>query len=300
MQDNMASPRTYVVAVSGGVDSMVLLHVLHHQNLAHKKWLLIVAHIDHGIRDDSAEDRRLVARTAQKFGLPFVYHEAGLGPGASEALARTARYNFLRRVQNKSAAQAILTAHHQDDVLETAVINMLRGSGRKGLTALGSHEALQRPLLNANKASLIDYAKLHGLEWREDSTNTDTAYLRNHVRHNVLPKFDESSRGQLAGIISAARRNNHEIDTLINELLVTYTTAGRLDRAWFTALPHAVAREIMASWLRSHGLKKIETHLLERLVVAAKVAAAGRRFDIYAGYFLTVWQDDLALAGPER
>jgi tRNA(Ile)-lysidine synthetase-like protein len=122
----------YVVAVSGGVDSVVLLDAL--SKLPNLE--LVVAHLDHGIREDSIEDRRFVASLAASYGLVFEYGEGRLGSGASEATAREARYNFLRGVKMKHDAKAIITAHHQDDLIETAILNMLRGTGRKGLTSL--------------------------------------------------------------------------------------------------------------------------------------------------------------------
>ena len=140
-------PGVYVVAVSGGVDSMVLLDLLRRQ----KDLKLVVAHLDHGIRSDSDLDRQLVQQVASKHGLAFVYNTAQLGPGASEALARKARYNFLRRVQLATNATAIVTAHHQDDLIETAILNLLRGTGRKGLSSLGDDKHLRRPLLHVSK-----------------------------------------------------------------------------------------------------------------------------------------------------
>src|SRR4051794_19867846 len=121
----LPKPGSYVVAVSGGVDSMALLHYL--QTRPGIK--LTVAHFDHGIRDDSPEDRKLAQEVAKSYKLPFVYHEGRLGGEASEATARAARYDFLNKVRRSSQAQAIITAHHQDDLLETAILNMLRGTG---------------------------------------------------------------------------------------------------------------------------------------------------------------------------
>src|SRR6185369_2891937 len=116
-------PGKYVVAVSGGVDSMVLLELLRQK----PKLELIVAHFDHGIRPESGEDRKLVQRIAKHYELPFVYVEGHLGASASEALAREARYAFLRKVQAEQGAEAIITAHHQDDMLETAIMDLMRG-----------------------------------------------------------------------------------------------------------------------------------------------------------------------------
>src|ERR1700712_59168 len=100
------NPGTYILAVSGGVDSMVLLHVLAQQ----PGLQLVVAHLDHGIRTDSAQDRQLVQKTARRLDVPFVYHEAKLGSDASEAAARQARYQFLRTAQQAAGARAIVTA----------------------------------------------------------------------------------------------------------------------------------------------------------------------------------------------
>lgn len=296
MEAVLTSPGAYVVAVSAGVDSMALLHALHKA----KRWKLVVAHMDHGIRSDSAEDLRLVEAVAKDWGLPFTYHEARLGEAAGEAVARGARYDFLRDVQRQYGARAIVTAHHQDDVLETAIINLLRGSGRKGLTSLASREDVERPLLNISKAEIVAYAKDQGLTWREDSTNQDTDYLRNYVRHELLPKFDDAGRGRLREIITGLRTTNSELDELLINGLRLRSDAKGLDRAWFIQLPHGVARETMAAWLRDQGLRDFDSKTLERLVVAAKTADTGKTFDVLHGMTLTIDKTHLALAGAER
>jgi tRNA(Ile)-lysidine synthase len=296
----LPKPGSYVLAVSGGVDSMTLLHMLQRQAGGDRNWKLIVAHLDHGMRRDSARDRELVQTTAAQLGLPFVYHEARLGAGTSEAAARRARYAFLQKVRRASGAQAIVTAHHRDDVLETAIINLLRGSGRKGLTALSSRPGLERPLLEVPKAELVAYAREQGLAWREDSTNPDVRYLRNYVRQRLLPHFDEAARKRLWEIISELRRTNDELDSLLGNQLHIQSVPGQLDRLWFNQLPHAVAREVMAAWLRAHGRRELDSRMLERLVVAAKVTPAGRKFDVSQGVHMVVSSDNLALTGVER
>ena len=184
--DVSLKPGKYVVAVSGGVDSMVLLDLLKDQ--PHLK--LIVAHYDHGIRPDSAKDRQLVQDVAAAYHLPMVFENGKLGSTASEATARQARYEFLERTRQTHSARAILTAHHQDDVLETAIINLIRGTGRRGLTALSSQPLIIRPLLHVSKADIRAYAEKQQLKWHEDSTNQDEKYLRNYIRRNWLPQFD--------------------------------------------------------------------------------------------------------------
>ncbi len=135
-------PGKYIVAVSGGIDSVSLLHALTSDKSLH----LIVAHFDHGIRDDSALDAKFVANLARELGLSFVTQRVKLGFEASEAVARKHRYKFLHRACIENNADAIVTAHHQDDVIETAIINTLRGTKRRGLISLKSTELIKRPL----------------------------------------------------------------------------------------------------------------------------------------------------------
>jgi tRNA(Ile)-lysidine synthetase-like protein len=301
MKLTLPTSGSYIVAVSGGVDSVALLDMLAVK--AKKKpadLQLVVAHFDHGIRPDSPIDRQLVQKLAREYGLPFVSAEGHLGSKASEAAARTARYDFLQKVQAETKSTAIITAHHHDDVLETAILNLLRGTGRKGLTSLTDRPGLLRPLLNVTKDEIITYAKAHHLQWHEDSTNADQAYRRNYVRRSIVAQMDASTRQRLGQIIAQQRELNTELDALLAAQLRTQLEGGRLERGWFTQLPHQVAREVMASYLRAQGIADFDTKTLERLVVAAKVARPGRRADIRQGNSLAIHQDYLALIGTER
>ncbi|HEX4774627.1 MAG TPA: tRNA lysidine(34) synthetase TilS [Candidatus Saccharimonadales bacterium] len=288
-------PGNYVVAVSGGVDSTVLLDML----CQIPDLQLTVAHFDHGIRPDSAEDRRFVQTLAKKYALPFVYDEGHLGRDASEATARAARYGFLRRVKQAGEAQAIITAHHQDDALETAILNMLRGTGRKGLTALKNQADIVRPLLKIPKAELVNYAKAQHLKWREDPTNQDINYLRNYIRYQILPRFSQPDRAKLVNIITNLMVTNQELDETLTQLL-NLQKPGTIERLWFNQLPHSVAKEMMATWLRQSNLRGFDSKALERLVTAAKTAAPGKQFPVLKDVKLEVHQYHLALVGQER
>jgi tRNA(Ile)-lysidine synthase len=286
----------YVMAVSGGVDSVALLHMLQQQDGLE----LVVAHFDHGMRADAVKDRLFVQELAKNLGLPFVYEEGNLGEGSSEAKAREARYKFLRQVLREKRATVIITAHHQDDVLETAIINMLRGTGRKGLTALKNQPDILRPLLKVSKNELITYAKKHRLQWREDSTNQNTNYLRNYVRHRILPRLEASGRADLVNMLTKMEVTNRELDAILADELGMQTGAQRLNREWFNQLPHSVAREVLAAWLRANGDRGFDSQTLERLVVAAKVARPGKVFPVQKQLVLQVRKSDLALKQVER
>lgn len=281
----------YIVAVSGGVDSMVLLDLL----AANPKLELVVAHFDHGIRSDSAEDRKLVERLAKKYKVPFVHREGQLGPDASEAEAREARYGFLHVMRVKYGAKGIITAHHQDDMLETAIINMLRGTGRKGLSSLVSTDELVRPLLDWSKKDIRDYAEEHQLQWREDSTNEDERYLRNYIRHNILSRFTEPDRQELLQKVETAGKVNKEIDALLDDDLQKQPAQDELNRTWYLQLPYTVASEMMAMWLRRNGIAHFDRTLIEHLVVAAKTARPGKLADVDADHQLEFSKEKIKL-----
>lgn len=286
---------TYVVAVSGGVDSMVLLDILSRNPDLH----LVVAHFDHGIRAESEADRKLVQSAAKRYNLPFVFDKVNLGPGASEAEARKARYKFLKSVKAATGANAIITAHHQDDLIETAIINMSRGTNRKGLSSLKSRKGMIRPITHIDKSTLYNYANDSGIIWNEDSTNNDTNYKRNYIRHNVVSQLNPEQRQQLVTMINNISALNNEIDQEVRVFLDEYSSGTELNRYAFISLPHAVAIEIMASWLRQNKISDFDKKLLELLTITAKTLYPGQRVDINVAYYLQINKTNLALIDRE-
>jgi tRNA(Ile)-lysidine synthetase-like protein len=287
-------PGTYVIAVSGGVDSVVLLNMLSMQ----PDLRLVVAHFDHGIREDSLQDRHFVDGLAKEYHLPFVYAEGRLGSLASEATAREARYNFLHTVRKSANARTIITAHHEDDLLETVFINVLRGTGRKGLSSLGSSEHLQRPLLGMSKKAITDYAKAHKLTWREDSTNQDLRYLRNYLRHKVLPKITTAQRQRLLQLAHEALTRNKIIDNLLINHLHMQPSSEVIERHWFSMLPHNVAREVLGHWLRLNGIS-FDAKAIERLVVGMKTLPAGSSISVNQGWLLKISKTEIRMHRPQ-
>ena len=269
-------PGHYVIAVSGGVDSMVLMHLLAQK---HKDkgddTRFTVAHFDHGIRDNSHIDRILVHEVSTELGLPFVYEEGSLGPAASEDEARQARYEFLRKVQSHTNSKAVITAHHHDDVVETAILNMIRGTGRKGLSSLKSRDGLIRPLVHTTKSKLKAYAQSNGLVWHEDSTNTDQKYRRNYVRHSVIGKAKAKSPKDYNKLVTMLRRQrelNHAIDDQLELILHTQPSRSSLSRKDVISLPYQVATELVAQWLRQNGKRSFNRWLVDRLTIAIRTA----------------------------
>lgn len=299
MKDNInisIDPGKYVVAVSGGVDSVSLLHMLYPLPGIG----LTVAHFDHGIRADSDKDRLFVADLARRYGLLFVHARGNLGVSASEAQARHARYGFLYKVQAAAGASGLITAHHQDDVLETAILNILRGTGRHGIASLRSTGRVVRPLLHVTKSDILTYARNHELVWREDTTNAQDIYKRNYVRRHILPRFISDDRQKLYDHITNMQNLNQELDMELDTLLNSLITNEKLDRTKFIMLPHNISREIALTWLRRYGISDIDRPMIERFVHAAKTGMKGNKVNIKHKYYLSIQKHDLALELHER
>jgi tRNA(Ile)-lysidine synthetase-like protein len=268
----------YVLAVSGGVDSVVLLDLL--SNIQHptSNIQLIIAHFDHGIRKDSQKDAKLVENFAKKYKLPFEIKNGKLGKDVSEAEAREKRYAFLHEVKSKHKAVAIITAHHQDDLIETSIINILRGTGRRGLSSLKNRDETLRPLLNYPKKELVEYAKQHKLDWREDSTNQDPKYLRNMVRQNIMPKITSKERKKWLNILTNVQEINKKIDKEVDELLRRGLHKNQLvlNRSWFIMLPHKIAKEVVLNLLVRVEVTELDRKSIERITVQIKTLPAGK------------------------
>ncbi len=262
-----------VLAVSGGVDSMVLLDLV----LAnHPRDNIVVAHFDHSLRGvESDNDRLFIADFCEKWNIHFEVEKIDINSLAQEEkmsiemAARKYRYIFLEEIAQKYWAKYILTAHHLDDRIETAMFNLIRGTKFGGIHALSflssrrdpfqnhiwvenSQNCLKkwkrdlptrgiltpstslrsdktekwgifRPLLHISKSDILAYAKEKNIEYREDSTNTDTAYLRNHLRHTVLPEFERINpeyRRSIERFVGYSGEVQNWIDEQVREWLI--------------------------------------------------------------------------------
>lgn len=264
------------MAVSGGVDSMVLLDILRNR----PEIRLTVAHFDHGMRDDSHLDKQFVEKVAKTHKLPFVHAKGSLGSVASEAIARAARYNFLESVRKACGAGGIITAHHQDDVLETAILNILRGTGRRGLTSLKSTDNIVRPLLPHAKEQLKDYANSHKIAWREDSTNKDMRYRRNYVRHKIMNVLTPGQRAQLQFLLEDVAQTNEQLDTEITNMLHTQPAIDKIERNWFIALPYEISGEVLHHFLDRRNIPNLNRRRIEQLVTVLKTGQPNTIHDV--------------------
>ncbi len=260
------SPKKYLIAVSGGLDSVVLLDML-----AKKHKNILVAHFDHGIREDSKEDAIFVRQLAVKYGVKFFTKREELGANASEEKARRARYKFLRELSEKQNA-TIVTAHHLDDVAETIIINMVRGTGWRGLAVLNA-EDIYRPLINFKKQEIINYAKQNNLKWREDSTNSLNVYMRNIVRHKI--DLNNEQKNELQILHQEQIRLAKEIKSEVTSLLKSIKNDNKISRYFINSIDQASAYEIIRELTKG----ELTPNQIDSVINAIKTQRNGTIFE---------------------
>lgn len=210
---------TVLVALSGGIDSVCLLHMLRFgPNPPH----LIAAHLDHAIRVESAADANWVRGLCRAWGVSCHERRLTVAP-AHEDEARSARYAFLESVRHEQGADLIVTGHHADDQAETVLFRMTRGAGVRGLAGIPRVRGrIARPLLDLTRAELLGYAEQTGLAWREDLSNHGAGNTRARIRHQVLPLLESAiapgATGALARLADHAREIDNQLDDLTRAL----------------------------------------------------------------------------------
>jgi len=262
----------YVVAVSGGVDSVALLDVMASKYAPEQ---LIVAHFDHGIRVESADDALFVKGLAEQYGARFETKREVLGEHASEDLARTRRYAFLRAAA-KAHDAVIVTAHHGDDIAETIAINLTRGTGWRGLAVLDSD--IMRPLLSLRKSDIQNYAVRHNLAWREDATNDDDKYLRNALRKK-LAGIDED----IVKRLSTYRRQQVALKQQIDQEASRLIGTSPYSRYFFTMIADHIAVELLRAVFVAQTGESPTIPQRQHALHAIKTFAAGKRCEITKG-----------------
>jgi tRNA(Ile)-lysidine synthase len=277
-------PEPLLIGVSGGVDSVALLHAL--VSLGRRP---VVVHFDHGWRVESGADAAWVRALAKHHGLRFIGGKMrkSAEPGR-ESEARTERYAFFARAARKLGVPDIALAHQADDQVETFLMQLLRGSGAggHGMEAVSRREGmvLHRPWLGVWKKEILAYARQQRLAWRDDATNADVRHRRNLIRERVLPYLQKQISPQVAENLrraaEIARAESEWLDALCAEM------AGRVELPVqaLRGMPVAQQRRTLLRWLQNRGIADISfadvesvRGLLEK-VVPAKVNLSGGRF----------------------
>jgi tRNA(Ile)-lysidine synthase len=295
-----------LVAVSGGCDSVVLLHLLRFA-AGPAPPAVTVAHLDHRMRSGSAADARWVAGLCRAWGIRLVAGQARVAL-RSELQARRERYGFLRRVAREVGATHIATAHHADDQAETVLFRILRGTGLQGLAGIAplSPAGIVRPLLPFWRGEIQRYARGAGLRWRSDPTNRSLHPARNRLRRKVLPLIERelapAARRNLVRLAELAREAEAGWDSILGPLepIATETeddTGGIvLARAVFRQYHPALGSRLLRKLLARLGiaLDRAGTRMALQFITDAP---SGREFRLAAGVVMRA-EFDRVVVGP--
>ncbi len=306
-----------IVGVSGGMDSLALLHGLRNITQAH----LIAVHVDHGLRENSAEDARYVKQICANWDIPCIIKKLSL-QSDSEETARRERYRILSEVAQEQGVEVIVTAHHADDQVETVLMNILRGTGSDGLSGMAAVSAvpygidleqkLYRPLLTLPRAEIVRYCQQNNIQFVEDPTNLERRYFRNRVRHELLPILEEYTpqvRRRLLQLAAVSSADSALLHTLTEKSCATLLIdSGKnwleFDLVAWRALPLGLRRRTLR-----YALHTLDETLIEigftTVEVARNVAEngqVGKRVALPNGWQLTVGYTRLLISrrGVER
>jgi len=300
--------RRVLVAVSGGLDSTALLHLLHAQSRRHRL-LLSVGHVNHGLRGEASDaDQAAVHALAGALDLPVRSLRADPrprrvgGPSRSrltlQEAAREARYQALHDLAAGLGAERIATAHTADDQAETVLLRLLRGSGPDGLGGIPERSpdgVIVRPLLGVSRRELADFAARRGLAWREDASNAKPDYARNRLRLHWLPglasEFNPRLLRALAGLAEAQQRDAEWIDAQVErEVASRIARDGRwllIEAKDWAELPDALARRVVRAALRrSGGGREVSRAHLLRMLGFLREARPGTHIELPGGRIL--------------
>ncbi|MFN2338825.1 MAG: tRNA lysidine(34) synthetase TilS [Gammaproteobacteria bacterium] len=307
--NSLATASACWVAFSGGVDSHALLHALASRR-AVLRMPLGAVHVNHGLHGHSPAWAEHCRRVCAELGVDFVLLAGDARPATGEspeAAARNLRYGLLRDWLPVNAL--LLSAHHQDDQAETLLLQLLRGAGPKGLSAMPAavplgEGSLLRPLLDCGRDDLLAYARAQGLAWLEDPSNADTRLDRNFLRHHLLPELKTrwpataAVLARSAGLCAEAA----ELQEQVARQDLADATGGRpgtLSVAVLQDLPEARRRNLLRHWLRTMGFSLPSRAVLGRILAEVLAARADAEPCVHwPGAEVRRYRDDLYALAP--
>jgi tRNA(Ile)-lysidine synthase len=274
----------YLIGVSGGRDSVALLHWL--LNLGYEK--LIVCHLNHQLRGRSSlADAGFVKKIAVKYHAEFELESANVRAVATkqkmsiETAAREARYKFFAETARRRKCKTIFLAHHADDLVETFLINLVRGAGTTGLSGMREVStrriddvdlAIVRPLLGVWREEIDCYLREHRIKFREDASNKNLNPLRNRVRHRIIPYLEKIFGRNIRPAIWRAAAIANEEEAWIDSQLPDSSDI-ELSVAKLRALPVALQRRAIFKWLRARNISEVGFDVIERIRSVLEPAA---------------------------
>ncbi|MBI5579236.1 MAG: tRNA lysidine(34) synthetase TilS [Deltaproteobacteria bacterium] len=280
----IAEGESVLIGVSGGPDSVALLHLLLDRAPA-RRLHLGIAHLNHQLRDSADRDEEFVRQLAGDLGLPFHGHRADVRARQArcrlslEEAARQVRYAFFEEVCAANGYAKIALGHHADDNAETLLLHLLRGSGRLGLAGIPAVRAgiTIRPLIFATRSDIAEYLRTRGIAYVSDPTNTDSTFLRNRIRHRLIPDLERDYHPGMRAVLSRTalilRAEEEWLDSLVEPIYGSLLTADGEGRVGLSApalgrLPLAAARRVVRKALIQvkHDLRRVAFDHVEQVL----------------------------------
>ena len=287
-QEMLQTGQSVAVALSGGRDSVCLLHILNQLSNG-LSFHLMAVHVNHGLREEADQDEAFCRQLCRGWGIELQVKRVDVsarvretGESVEEA-ARNLRYEAFEKVIAEGTAQRIALAHHQQDQAETVLLHLLRGSGLTGLCGM---KALRlpyiRPLLEVDKAEIGAYIIQNELPYVEDGSNQDTAFRRNHIRHQLLPLLQQEYNPEIVKSLAQMAMRLQEEEAYLEEQTPEVPEDG-LSVSWLTQYPINLEKRILRKWLRKKGLEQdVQQVHLDQLIDLAK-GKTGRRISLPKG-----------------
>ncbi len=290
-----------VVGVSGGPDSVALLHMLL-QLREDLGFQVHAAHLHHGLRSEADRDQSLVESICREWQVPLSLRRVDVARMAAEEkmsveeAGREVRYRFLEDVRREIKGHKIATAHHRGDQAETVLLHLIQGTGARGLQGIvPKRDRIIRPLLDIAKSEIIDYLEYHRLPYRIDSSNFDNNYLRNRIRWELLPlleqRFNPGMVDVLCRLAAVMREENRYWDELVGEAMDEVVQEGEevpltvgVER--LQALPLALKRRLIYQILRRAGSRRVSWDDVERVVGLLSQPESGHRVPVSGGLWV--------------
>ena len=263
--EGFAIDEPQLVGVSGGRDSIAVLHWLHAKGFAK----LIACHLDHRLRPASGGDAAFVREVAESLRVGFIGEAVDVSALAKakkvsiEAAARDARYDFFARTAAARGCPRLFLAHHADDQVETFLHNLLRGAGPSGLCGMstistreirGAELIVVRPFLNVWRDELDAYVTAHRLEFREDESNADLNFTRNRLRHSVIPALAGAMGRDVRPVLLRTAEMLRAEDDFLSSRPEIREVPDVLSVPVLRSLPLALQRRLIVAWLRRRGV----------------------------------------------
>ncbi|HSI11025.1 MAG TPA: tRNA lysidine(34) synthetase TilS [Chthoniobacter sp.] len=266
MNSGFAAEERCLVGVSGGRDSVALLHQLHAAGFRE----LIVCHLDHALRSESSAEARFVEKLAGQFQFEFMLQREDISALAKyrhksiETTARDARYSFFAHVAREHDCPRLFLAHHADDQVETLLFNLFRGAGANGLAGMSPFTSrtvdgvplqISRPLLGTWREEIDAYVGLHRLAFIEDASNSDRKFTRNRLRHEIIPLLEQAFGREIRRAMWRSAEILRAEDELLGDLLGPVTP--ELSVPALAIEPVAVQRRRLHAWLKSQSVPDV-------------------------------------------